>query len=160
MTPGLSNACPPPPPGMAKRRSSNLDHPTGRHIGVRANLLPHISLMNDIKTADRARMGQRNLKNLMLWHRMAKALKAQDVPVMAILKEFRTLAGERRGSSAAPPAKSYQVRVPRRSANELILPRLCCTHCSLAEPGCSHMLSVSLLASDSLPSGRCVQLYV
>jgi len=52
------------------------------------------SLMNDIKTAERARMGQRNLKNLMLWHRMAKDLKAQDVPVMAILKEFRAMAGE------------------------------------------------------------------
>ena len=52
------------------------------------------SLMNDIKTAERARMGQRNLKKLMLWHRMAKDLKAQDVPVMAILKEFRAMAGE------------------------------------------------------------------
>ena len=31
----------------------------------------------------------------MLWHRMAKALKEQDVPVMAILKEFRAMTGEK-----------------------------------------------------------------
>ena len=53
------------------------------------------SLMNDIKTAERARMGQTNLKNLMLWHRMAKELKPQDLPVMTILKEFRAMAGDK-----------------------------------------------------------------
>ena len=49
-------------------------------------------------------MGQLNLKNLMLWHRMAKDLKAQDIPVMAILKEFRSMAGEggRRPHHTAP----------------------------------------------------------
>ena len=39
-------------------------------------------------------MGQRNLKNLMLWHCMAKAMKITDLPVMAILKEFRAMAGD------------------------------------------------------------------
>ena len=49
--------------------------------------------MNNIKTADRARMGQQNLKNLMLWHEMGKELTPQELPVMAILKEFRAMAG-------------------------------------------------------------------
>ena len=30
------------------------------------------SLMNDIKTAERSSMGTRTLRNLMLWHRMAR----------------------------------------------------------------------------------------
>jgi hypothetical protein len=49
--------------------------------------------LNNIKTADRARMGQQNLKNLMLWHEMGKQLTPQELPVMAILKEFREMAG-------------------------------------------------------------------
>ena len=58
------------------------------------------SLMND--------MGQHNLKNLMLWHRMANDVKAQDVPVMAVLKEFRAMAGEmgRRPHRAHHPIKN------------------------------------------------------
>ena len=60
------------------------------------------SLMND--------MGQHNLKNLMrmLWHRMAKDVKAQYVPVMAVLKEFRAMAGEmgRRPHRAQNPIKN------------------------------------------------------
>ena len=51
------------------------------------------SLMNNIKTADRSTMGQQNLRNLMLWHEMAKQLEPEEVPVMAILKEFREMAG-------------------------------------------------------------------
>ena len=62
------------------------------------------SLMNNIKTADRASMGQQNLKNLMLWHEMAKALTPQEVPVMAILKEFREMAGAH-GRQAHRPAE-------------------------------------------------------
>jgi len=34
------------------------------------------------------------LTNLMLWHRLAKDLKPHEIPVMAILKEFRALAGD------------------------------------------------------------------
>ena len=51
------------------------------------------SLMNNIKTVDRSTMGQRNLRNLMLWHQMGKQLEPEEVPVMAILKEFREMAG-------------------------------------------------------------------
>ena len=51
------------------------------------------SLMNNIKTADRSAMGQQNLRNLMLWHEMAKQLEPEEVPVMAILKEFRSRDG-------------------------------------------------------------------
>ena len=66
------------------------------------------SLMNDIKTAECARMGQQNLKNLMLWHRLAKELKPQDLPVMAILKEFREMAGEKgRHAHRAWPKAEY-----------------------------------------------------
>ena len=61
------------------------------------------SLMNNIKTVDRARMGQRTLKNLMLWHEMGKELEPEQVPVMAILKEFRTMAGPA-GRKAHRPA--------------------------------------------------------
>ena len=63
------------------------------------------SLMNDIKTSERSTMGQRNLKNLMLWHRIAKELKPQDIPVMAIIKEWRSMAGDkgRRPHHAAAP---------------------------------------------------------
>jgi hypothetical protein len=68
--------------------------------------------MNDLKTTERNSMGQQNLKNLMLWHIMGyktdmegKKVKMPccDVPVMAILKEFRSMAFENGGSSAARP---------------------------------------------------------
>ena len=69
------------------------------------------SLMNNIKTADRATMGQKNLTNLMLWHEMGKQLSAQDLPVMRILKEFREMAGPR-GRTAhrptGPPKYEYE----------------------------------------------------
>ena len=70
--------------------------------------------MNNIKTADRACMGQQKLRNLMLWHEMAKQLTPQQVPVMAILKEFRTLSGQH-GRHAhrgwTPPKYEYTVKV-------------------------------------------------
>ena len=51
-------------------------------------------------------MGQKNLRNLMLWHEIGKALTPQQVPVMAILKEFREMAGPRgrKAHRAAEPA--------------------------------------------------------
>ena len=56
-------------------------------------------------------MGQRNLKNLMLWHRLAKTLKAVDVPVMAILKEFRAMAGEKGRKPHRPaPKVTYEYK--------------------------------------------------
>ena len=75
---------------------------------VAIHLASSFSLMNDIKTSTRTSLGQRNLKNLMLWHSMAKDLSCRDVPVMAILKEFREMApagsGGRRPHRPAPPA--------------------------------------------------------
>ena len=82
------------------------------------------SLMNDLKTAERSLMGQQNLKNLMLWHIMGYKMDAEgkkvkmpccDVPVMAILKEFRSMAFENGGSlgrkahrAAAVPKYEYE----------------------------------------------------
>ena len=37
------------------------------------------SLMNNLKTAQRSRLGN-NLKNLMLWHTMAKDMPCAEVP--------------------------------------------------------------------------------
>ena len=67
--------------------------------------------MNNIKTADRAAMGQQNLKNLMLWHDMGKELSPQELPVMTILKEFREMAGPRGRKAhrpAEPPKYEYE----------------------------------------------------
>ena len=51
------------------------------------------SLMNDLKTSERSLLGQENLRSLMIWHMEGKELPCSQVPVMAILKEFRALAG-------------------------------------------------------------------
>ena len=70
------------------------------------------SLMNDLKTSERSSMDQQNLKNLMLWHIMGYTTNAdgkkekmvcRDVPVMAILKEFRTMIDSVRGRKAHRP---------------------------------------------------------
>ena len=70
------------------------------------------SLMNNLKTADRSALGQANLKNIMIWHTMAQDLSYERVPVQAILKEFRAMAGIR-GRKAhkptPPPAYPWQV---------------------------------------------------
>ena len=71
------------------------------------------SLMNDLKTAERSRMQQSTLKNLMLWHTMAKGLTCEEVPVIAILEEFRELSGERTRNShrpTNPPTYPYRVK--------------------------------------------------
>ena len=68
----------------------------------------------DLKTSERTNMGQRNLKNLMLWHIMGYTTNADgkkekmaccEVPVMAILKEFRAMADGVRGRKAHRPAQ-------------------------------------------------------
>ncbi|KOO33057.1 zinc finger protein 862 [Chrysochromulina tobinii] len=91
------------------------------------------SLMNDLKTAERSSMGQQNLKNLMLWHIMGYKTDAEgkkvkmpccDVPVMAILKEFRSMAFENGGMlgrkahrAAAVPKYEYEKhRAPVKAA--------------------------------------------
>ena len=70
--------------------------------------------MNDLKTADRSRMKQATLRHLMLWHSLAKQLSCEQLPVMAILKEFRELSGSHgrhthRGQT--PPKYEYTVKV-------------------------------------------------
>ena len=81
------------------------------------------SLMNDIKTAERNLLGQRNLKNIMLWHALAtkvvegkegkkerNALAYTEVPVMAILKEWRAMAGPHGRNAHRPvPVPSYDL---------------------------------------------------
>ena len=69
--------------------------------------------MNNLKTAQRSNLGK-NLKNLMVWHTMAKDLSCAQVPVMDILNEFRALAGIRgrnahRGTD--PPQYDHRVKV-------------------------------------------------
>ena len=44
------------------------------------------SLMNDLKTAERSRLGQTNLRNLMIWHAIAKKVSYVELPVVAILE--------------------------------------------------------------------------
>ena len=53
------------------------------------------SLLNDIKTSERASLGQRNLAALMFWHYHGHKLKAWQVPVEEIFKEFRALAADK-----------------------------------------------------------------
>lgn len=71
------------------------------------------SLMNDLKTAERNKLGK-NLKHLMLWYQMAKDMPCEQVPIMEILHEFRTLAGIR-GRNAhrpfQPPNPAGGIRV-------------------------------------------------
>ena len=63
------------------------------------------SLMNDIKTSERSSLGQRNLANLMFWHYHGRNMKAWEVPVQEILKEFHELVKcSKRGRQAHPAA--------------------------------------------------------
>ena len=89
------------------------------------------SLMNDIKTNVRSSMGQQNLTNLMLWHAHAvkpvadksgkgieyKHISCQEVPVMAILKEFREMASKTFGRRPhrPQPVPSYDYEKHRMS---------------------------------------------
>ena len=72
------------------------------------------SLMNDLKTSQRERMGQENLKNQMLWHTVAKGLKCEEVPVVAILNEWRKMAGfkgRNKHVGTNPPKYEYRVKM-------------------------------------------------
>ena len=78
------------------------------------------SLMNDLKTAERNRLGQNNIKNMMIWHSIAKKVSNVELPVVAILEEFRRMAGPRgryahRGT--APPKHNYTVKVEEGEAD-------------------------------------------
>ena len=71
------------------------------------------SLMNDLKTSERNSLGQDNLKHIMLWHTVAKALPCQQVPVQAILKEFLELGGlkgRRTHQGTTPPTYDFCVK--------------------------------------------------
>ena len=86
------------------------------------------SLMNDIKTAERSRMGTQVLKNLMIWHRSARKLEEDgslsskhmscyEVPVMQIVQEFRNMAGVKgRKAHRAWPIPSYDYEKGRTNA--------------------------------------------
>ena len=70
--------------------------------------------MNDLKTAERNTLGQVNLNNLMFWHIAAKHLKAEEVPVLEILAEFRELAGafgRNAHKPTMPPSYDFRVKV-------------------------------------------------
>ena len=71
------------------------------------------SLMNNLKTAQRNRLGS-NLNNLMMWYIAGKDLACSQVPVMDILAEFRALAGIK-GRNAHrghdPPQYDHRVKM-------------------------------------------------
>ena len=72
------------------------------------------SLMNDLKTAERNSLKQATLKHLMVWHSLAKDLSCEQLPVMAILKEFRELSGQsgrKAHRGRTPPKYEYTVKV-------------------------------------------------
>ena len=54
------------------------------------------SLMNNIKSNDRSRLSQANLRNLMLWHYHGKKFTLQNFPWLSILKEFKLLTPNRK----------------------------------------------------------------
>ena len=61
---------------------------------------------------DEGSLGQANLKNMMIWHTVGKALECKDVPVRQILDEFRALGGIRGRSAhrgSAPPTYTFRV---------------------------------------------------
>ena len=66
------------------------------------------SLMNTSR-----RLGQRNLANLMFWHYHGRNMKAWEVPVQEILKEFHELVkGSQRGRHAHPAAVPIKYAFP------------------------------------------------
>ena len=72
------------------------------------------SLMNDLKTSERSRLGQINLKNMMIWHTVTKALECKDVPVQPILDELRALGGIRgRSAHQGARGRAPDVHLPR-----------------------------------------------
>ena len=63
------------------------------------------SLMNDIKTSERSRLGQRNLAALMFWHYHGKDLKPWQLPVQDILEYFHAMAADKvRGHEMGCPS--------------------------------------------------------
>eukprot|EP00967_Tisochrysis_lutea_P095672 scaffold139676_cov39-Tisochrysis_lutea.AAC.1 len=52
------------------------------------------SLMNDIKSDTRNKMGIRNLRNLMFWHYHAKAIPFNKLHIRNIIEEFLSMGTE------------------------------------------------------------------
>ena len=77
--------------------------------------------MNDLKTAERSRLGQANLAHLMIWHMCTKDQTCAQLSVRAILDEFMRLASRPSRAAKAswvrgtqPPEYEYHVRVGQR----------------------------------------------
>ena len=69
------------------------------------------SLMNDLKTSERNRLNNRNLRNLMVWHYYGKRFKnISELPVLEILAEFRSI------------CEMKQVRKPHRPQPPMVWP--------------------------------------
>ena len=78
--------------------------------------------MNDIKTSERERLSQEVLCNIMHWHigsrdLQGKAMPCKDVPVMAILKEWRSMATGPKGRR--PHRPQAKVEYPYQKADEM-----------------------------------------
>ena len=54
------------------------------------------SLMNNIKTGERSKLNQANLRNLMLWHYHGKNYSLEKLPWLSILNEFKLLCPDKK----------------------------------------------------------------
>ena len=77
--------------------------------------------MNDIKTSERESLGQEVVCNIMHWHigsrdLQGKAMPCKDVPVMAILKEWRSMATGPKGRR--PHRPQPKIEYPYKKADE------------------------------------------
>ena len=70
------------------------------------------SLMNNIKTADRSKLSQNNLRNLMLWHYHGKRFRLDQLPWQSILKEFKLLAPDRKRKKHKPFMRAAAALAP------------------------------------------------
>ena len=100
------------PLGFASLLGSNIPSDTSECERI-------FSLMNDLKTAERSRLGEK-LSSLMVWHVAGRTMQCCDVPVFDILHEFRALAGIR-GRTAhrahQPPMYDQKVKVEIEDAD-------------------------------------------
>ena len=104
------------------------------------------SLMNNIKTSERSRLGV-NLKHLMLWHHMAckqnedgtlsgKHIACCEVPVMEIIKVWRSLAGPKGRYAHRPaPVPSYEYEKGRTEVAKA--DKLKAEKCRASSAGCA-----------------------
>ena len=70
------------------------------------------SLMNNVKTADRSRLSQANLRNLMLWHYHGKKFSLEKLPWISILKEFKLLTPDRARKQHKPFSRAGPSSAP------------------------------------------------